>query len=124
MIRRYEDKDFEQVKSWLESRDMRVFHPNILPKTGFIVDEVAVVFLYRTDSDICYLENLVSNPNSEQETRDKAIKALIEEAFKEAKSQGFKFVIAVTDVPAVIERALSVGSHIETKKVLLTKQLS
>lgn len=123
-VRRYELEDFEQVQSWLEARGMKVFHPAILPKTGFIVNHVAAVFVYSTDSDICYLENLISNPNTDNKVRDEAIADLINEAFKEARSQGFKFIMAVTDVPAVIVRALQVGAQVEANKVLLTKQLS
>ncbi len=122
-VRKYEEKDFDQIKSWLELRKMKVIHPRILPKTGFIVDGVAAVFIYRTDSDLCYLENLISNPESDNEVRDTAIKSLVDEAFKEASLE-FKFILAITDLPAVITRALSVGAYIETNKVLLTKQLS
>lgn len=123
-VRRYVEADFEQVRSWLEARNMKVFHPAILPSTGFIIDNNAVVFLYKTDSDLCYLENLITNPSSDSAARDKAINLIIEAAFNEANRLGFKFVMSVTDVPAVIARALSLNAHIETNKVLLTKQLS
>ncbi len=123
MVRRYKPEDFSQVQSWLEHREMKVIHPSVLSQTGFIVDDTAVLFLYKTDSDVCYLENLFSNRESIPEYRNHAISLLIDEAFQEAKTQGFKFVMSVTDVPAVIARAVASGCQIEPNKVLLTKQL-
>ncbi len=123
MVRRYKDSDFEQISEWLIERGQKVFHPNVLPQTGFIVDQVAAIFVYETDSDMCYLENLVANPFINQEAKDYAITELIEAAFAHASNNGFKFILAVTDHPKVIERALAVGAHIEMNKVLLTKQL-
>lgn len=123
MVRRYVDGDFDQIQEWLKRRQMKVFHPNILPKAGFIVDEVAAMFLYETDSDICYLENLVSNPYINSEARDHAISLIVEAAFAYAVMQGFKFVMSITDHPQVIKRAIRSGAKVEPGKVLLTKQL-
>lgn len=123
MVRRYRDEDFDQVRQWLIDRNMKVFHPAILPKTGFIVDEVAVVFLYRTDSDIAYMENLISNPKSRDTDRDDAINQLVEVTFLAATQLGFKFVMAMTKNPKVIERAILAGAKCDGGNVHLTKQL-
>lgn len=123
MIRRYKPEDFKQIEQWLIDRGMKVFHPRVLPETGFIVDDIAAIFLFKTDSDSCYIENLVSNPHSDQAERDECIKQLLDTVLQEATRIGFKFAMAVTDSRPVITRALSHGAEIEPNKVLLTKRL-
>ena len=123
IVRKYQKEDFCQISEWLINRNSLVFHPNILPENGFIVDQVAAVFLYSTDSDFCYLENLVSNPDVDSKIRNEAISKMIEHAFAAASDLNFKFVLAVTDVPAVVARAVTLGAKTETNKTLLTKQL-
>jgi len=123
MVRRYKTEDFDQIKQWLIDRNQKVFHPRILPKVGFIVDDLAAVFLYQTDSDLAYIENLVSNPHAGYEERDDAICQVTDTALQAATILGFKFVMGVTKNKSVLVRAVKKGAKVEAGQFLLTKQL-
>lgn len=123
MVRKYKPEDFHQIETWLKDRSMKVFHPRILPENGYIVDEVCALFLYKTDSDISYIENLITNPHSEQEYRNLCINAVIEACFSRATELGYKFVMGVTDNFQVVKRAIYHEAQVEKDKYLLTKQL-
>jgi len=93
------------------------------PETGFIVDGVAAYFLYKTDSSVCWLENMISNKKADPQTKDEAIQKLAIAILHEAKVQGFKVAYATTDNVSVIKRAVTLGAKAKTAQILLTKDL-
>lgn len=121
MIRPYEDSDYEEVMTWLDARGIPRVHPDVFPPLGFIVPGHAAIWIYQTDSPFCYMENLYSNPASE----DKKIYVdlVIDTAVKAAKELGYKFIQSVTSHPSIIRRALKYGAKSETLQTLLTLQL-
>ena len=125
LVREFLPNDYEQLKSWLKKRDEHIFHQDVLPPCGFIVDGVAAMFLYETwKSPFCYMENMVTNPDASPSDRDKALKLITSACVEKAKELGFKFALAVTNEPTVIVRAIHHGAKVETGKALLTLQLS
>jgi hypothetical protein len=122
MVRRYTPEDYPEVASWgLEAGE--VYDPKNLPSIGFIVPGVAAQFLYTTDSNICFIENLVANPNTSKELRDVAIKCIVDQNLMMAKSLGYKVAYACTNIPAVIERAKQYGTVCTPNYTLLQKKL-
>lgn len=124
IVRRYMPRDFEQIKEWALTGFDTEYDSNQFPKTGFIVDGIAAFFLYRTDSTVCFLENMISNREACPIMKDKALDLLLEAAFKEAKAQGFKVAYATTNNPKVISRAIKHRVQIDIKHTLLTKNLN
>lgn len=123
--REYEPRDYEQIKAWLTSRGSHVFHPDVLPPHGFIVDGVAAMFIYETwKSPFCYLENMVTNQDASSDQRHLALSLITTACVEKARELGFKFAMAVTDEPTVIVRAVKHGAKTQTGKTLLTLQLS
>lgn len=116
-VRPYEQKDFEQVKSW--ARHGTTYESDLLPVTGFIVDGIAAYFLYETDSKVCWMENLIARKDSDPEERRKAIGMIIDSLLIEAKRKGYKVVYATTSNSALISRAMLVGAKPELNQVLL-----
>ncbi len=121
MIRQYREEDYEMVMSWLDARGMPRVHPNVLSTLGFIIPDVAVVWLYATNSDVCNIENLYSNPKAEN--KNQQINFLIDTAIKSAKNMNYKFIQSVTKSPAVIKHALKFGAKMETGQTLITLQI-
>lgn len=122
-VRRYTPEDYPMIKSWFLDRGMSAPLLTTLPQVGFVVPDVAAYFLYQTDSNAAYLENLCSNLNTTPEHRDAAIDLIVHEAMKAAKELGFTRCLAVTDNPTVVKRALLKGATAEPNKVLLIKLL-
>lgn len=121
MIRRYVPGDYEEVMTWFDKRDMKRIHEKVLSSVGYIIPNVCAVWIYGTDSDFCYLENLISNPDIEG--KSKSIDILINTCVKAAELLGYKFIISVTEHPGVIVRALRRGAKLQTKQTLITYQI-
>jgi len=122
-VRRYEREDFDQIANWAREGYGTDYEEHQFPETGFIVDGVAAYFLYQTDSSICYLENLISNPKADVELKAKGITLVVDALLEEAKEQGFSVAYATTGIPTVVFRAMQYGAHAQAKQTLLTKKL-
>lgn len=121
MIRRYQGKDYEQVMGWLVKRGQKKIHPDFLSEHGLIIPEKAAVWVYMTNSDVCYIENLITNP--EEVERAKWIKLLLDSSIKFARDAGFKFVLSVTNNESVIAHSVTFGAKITPGQSLITLQL-
>ena len=95
---------FEHVKGWLQHWNESMT-PEALPKTGFIIPDKAVGFLYRTDSSMALIENLVARPGLSREERNEAVDAIVTAVCEEAARQGFKTLLGYTVLDAVVKRA-------------------
>lgn len=121
-VRRYEPKDFEQIKAWGEQWGAE-YDEAQFPQVGFIVDGVAAYFLYSTDSVCCWLENMVTNREAEKEERKRALDLIVDAILSEARSLGFKVAYATTKNISAAKRAKTLGAHIATNHLLITKLL-
>lgn len=123
MVRRYAPEDFEQIKAWGKAYGAN-YEPDLFPPVGFIVPGIAAYFLYETPSKVCWLENLVSNPDANKEVKELAITAIITAILAESKRLGFKVAYATTDIPAVIKRATQHNAKASPNQTLLTLKIS
>jgi hypothetical protein len=94
MLRRYTQFDYATISEWGRKRQFPVLPPEFLPRTGLIHENYCVGFLYGTDSKICLMEWVISNPDSDKEERNIAMNELICALLEEAKRQGFKIVFS------------------------------
>ncbi|MBZ4417827.1 hypothetical protein [Myxococcus sp. RHSTA-1-4] len=99
---------FEQVKDWLQHWN-ELMVPEALPKTGFIIPGKAAGFLYRTDSSMALIENLVAAPGLPKDERNVAVDAIVAAVCEEAARQGFKMLLGYTLLDAVVKRAERTG---------------
>ncbi len=123
MIRRYKDSDYETICAWLDDWEIPKPTRGMLPKIGFIADEIAVGFLEQPDTNSCYFENVYSNRLTTKEEREVAINEIYDEALKTAKLLGFERMLSTTDHPMMIKRAYQRKSKVEINKVLVITHL-
>lgn len=121
MIRPYVESDYEDVMSWLDKRNMKRVHPDVLSDIGFIIPGVCAVWVYITNSDFCYIENLFSNPDVKNKFQH--ISFLLDTAKEAAIKLDYKFILSVTDNSSVIKHALMFGAEVESGKSLITLQI-
>ena len=121
MIRNYQDDDYEMVMSWFDARNMRRVHPKVLSPHGFIIPNVCALWMYPTESDFIYLENLISNPDAIRKAE--SVSSLIDTAIKWALEMDYKFMLSVTDNPSVIKKAIMKGAKMTSSQTLITFQL-
>jgi hypothetical protein len=70
---------------------------------------ICSIFLYFSNSDVCFLGWLVSSPTYREKDRYKAIAYLIDVASEEAFKQGRKYIYGVSNKQSVIERYVKSG---------------
>ncbi len=101
---------FEELNSWFLARDAgSPLVPETLPKVGFIIPGKAAGFLYQTDSNIAWIENLVAAPGLGKKERSELIDAIVLAVAAEARRRGFAALVGFTELDAVKERAERLG---------------
>ena len=103
------EKDFKTITSWFDERKIPSLRECELPQIGFIVDGVAACFLYKTDSSIANIENLISNPNSTKEDREKALPLILNKILRECLVSGYKTIYGITQAETVVNHADKLG---------------
>ena len=64
-------------------------------------DNKAMGFLYRTDTPLAMISNLVSDPASDQELRREAVQELVSDLMEIAKLQGYNQVSCATNIKSL-----------------------
>lgn len=104
-VSKIQSKDIASLKSWWEERSGIEFNPEVLSSFGYIVPDVAALYLYPImGSQVCWVGWPISNPKSSKEDRDKALDLLFDIIHKEAKDLGFKYVWTTSGVKPVQDR--------------------
>lgn len=107
-IRYVPELHFDSIKDWLRFWN-DTMTPEALPQTGFIIPGKAAGFLYRTDSSLAFIENLVAAPGMSREERTVHVDAIVAAICVEAAKLGFKILLGYTELDAVVKRAERFG---------------
>src|SRR5688500_8750332 len=101
------------LQHWCVQRELPATSLDILPTRGCIVRGIAAGFLYQTDSQVAFLEGIISNPESDDSDRDKALDVIFLALFDIAAALGFTFVWGFTCRPEVVTRAQRLGFQVD-----------
>lgn len=101
--RRIKPNDIYNIERWYEDRNTIPPEPFDYPEVGFIVDEIAAIFVYQTDASFALVEGLISNKNAHHEDRSDAIRALYESVITFARKEQYTKLLAITEHGSVIE---------------------
>lgn len=102
-------RHYEVLCKWLSFYDMEPIEAAHLPPTGFVVEGLAMGFLYKSDTKLAQIETLVANGYAPREARDAATDLVVEAIIAEARASGFAVLQGVTQLDAVVQRALKHG---------------
>lgn len=122
-VRPYTPQDFEQVRQWGEKWGAK-YSADLFPPLGFIVPGVCAYFVYETQSAVCWLENMVRNPDIPREVVDIALPLVVTSCLRAAKDNGYKVAYATTASDAVVDRALKHGATAFKGQTLLQLRLN
>jgi len=118
MIRAYQKSDFEEVSSWFHKRNIPITE-SYLPKHGFISPGIAAGFIYSTDANFCIFECFISNPNTEENTRDMELKKIVTAMIQQAKELGFEEAYGFATSQGMIRRGAEQGfKFVETTSTI------
>jgi hypothetical protein len=95
--RRIELSDLGEINSWYQERGLTALDAELLPKTGYIVPQIAVGFLYMTDSNMALLEGYITNPRASKRACITAIDSITSALLQAANELGVKHVLAFCD---------------------------
>lgn len=98
------DKDYNSLATWWEARGWPVLPKHSLPQTGYICNDICAAFIYKTDSTICFLEWIISDPKSDKDFRDESLDLLIKHCEMSAKEMNFKSIFTLTPNPTFGDR--------------------
>lgn len=90
-----EQKHYDMLKKWCEDRNIPAFEKELIPKIGFVVNDLIMGFLYQTDSGIMLIESYISDKNSDKEKRKESMKTLTETLLTVAHQLGAKIVMTM-----------------------------
>lgn len=97
------EQSYKVLVEWWKGHSWPIIPFNSLPKTGIIVDNTVAGFLYSTDSNVCMLEWVISNPKSEKLHRKECLDILFNELLSIAKNKGFEFCFTFVQNKGLIQ---------------------
>jgi hypothetical protein len=109
MVKPFTLEHYSEVHGWWEAHGWAPIALDSLPSTGFIVEGVCAGFLYSTDSNMCILEWVISNPNASKEARSEGLDDLIDALLKAAHDKKYKMVFTSVSHPKLMKRYTEFG---------------
>ena len=116
-VRPYTFLDYPTVKEWADKRSYPLFPTGCLSQTGLIIDGYCAGFLFRTDTNMCWLGPIISNPESDTDDRHRAIDLLLSEFVNLAKELKFEYIFASLVSKSLIERHKDAGFIVTDENV-------
>lgn len=111
-MRTYQPSDYKDILEWCFIRDINEPPQWALPKSGVIVDGIAVGFLILTNNHCGIIEYFISNPVSDKRERDKALDDIVVALLDIAKQMNVKMVTCNSQHPAIKDRAIKHGFNL------------
>lgn len=118
----YTDEEEHQLIHWYKQWELDTKVIDLLPKTGWIINNVGAIFLYETNSKVAFLDGFISNKRVKKEYLTIALDKLVRAACKHADEKGFKMISATTILPAVVERSKKFGFKVTGKYDMLIRE--
>ncbi len=102
----------EMIRSWARRRELPELRLDLLPPTGRIVPDLAVGFMYRTDTPIAFIESFVANPDADAAERDAAIDRVVHALFDDLRAAGCELIWGWTARDVIVARARKHGFRV------------
>ena len=113
-------EDYKELCSWWERWDWPILSKDMLPgegTSGVMVskDNVNIVagFLYWSNSDLVWLDWIISNPDYKDEDKKQAIELLIKTAEEMVKSAGKKYMMSISRSKSLLNIHEKLGWNID-----------
>lgn len=111
--------DYPLVCEWWRGHGQEPIALSILPPTGAFVtangERIAIAWLYRTDSPICWIEWFLRDPAKQF---DGAIESLVNYLMTTARRQGFRLVYCSVKNDSLVRRLRSLGFEVSEDKTM------
>lgn len=105
----FTEEHIPQLFQWFDQWDWNKQILDLLPPTGLIIENTAAIFLYYTNSKLCFVESFIANKETSKEFRNEALNELVKAAKELVSKQGFRYMVGYTTQPMVEDRAIKHG---------------
>lgn len=122
-VRPVNASDLKTLQNWYVLHDQSPESVYLLSDIGFIVDDYAAAFLYTTNSNVCWIESYISNPNTDKNERKKALDMITDEILKKAKELNYKVIICFIENKSTYNRCLDYGFTPGESKIIFSKRI-
>ena len=124
MIEAYEHKKHAFVlQAWLTHWGITIPPVELFSDIGFIVNDVAIGFLFTTNSGTAYIDHVCADPRASEMARDSALDDLLNHLGTVSQSMGYKFLTIITRIQALKDRLSYLGFVPEKEYMLYYKIL-
>jgi hypothetical protein len=102
MIRAFDmERDYDTLCGWLNHHRIADPDPHFFSDCGFVVDEKAIGFLFKTNSKSCYIDHVAADPAATPADRQLALLKLFRHLEETAKADGFDMITALAKLSAM-----------------------
>lgn len=96
------------LNSWASYFGLPAMPSEFLPEYGFLISiskvKVLAGFLYCTDSEIVFIENIISNPDANKDQKRSAIEKLLDTCALYAKEMLYSAIYIRSSLPSLISK--------------------
>jgi hypothetical protein len=103
-VRKFQYSDYPSLYSWWTAHKWQPVAIEALPKTGLVIEGVCAGFIYKTDSNMCLIEWIISNPETDKNVRNDALDLLINKLVDTAKEMGFTLAFTSVQHQGLLKR--------------------
>lgn len=97
------------IASWYAARKMRPPDPDVLSETGWIADERVAGWIYMTNSSLCMIEGIISNPFTASSLRQYSLQTLCSFLVDTSYILGYKRIMAASRLTGIYNIATKLG---------------
>lgn len=108
-------KHAEMVSKWFEAWGFPAHIMAILPSTGYVCEGVCAIFLYETNSNVCFIEGLIRNPEVDERIANECLDYIGDKIVDYARERGFEHIMSYSQYKAVADRAVKHGFKLNDK---------
>jgi hypothetical protein len=114
-VRHYRNEEFETIHQWwLAAREPAPLPGMMPPDSTFVVElndaPIVAVTIYLTNTpEVAYVENLISSPQLDADTRALAVECLNAYIGKFARARGYKRLMCMSEKAALMKRYKELG---------------
>ena len=121
-VRRVTPQDIGTIQQWYVDRGIPAPNEALIPPTGYMVDDTAAIFMYRTDTAIALLEGTIANPAAPADDRNEAIDKVLEALEADAATSGVKILLGCSIHSGMSTRMLNRGWQMTSLSTNFTKE--
>ncbi len=108
------DKYYSIAKDWWEGHQFPILPRTMLPKKVMVRyndnnEETHMIFIYHTDSELCWIGFPVSNPLLDRESKKGGLLNLIKGTIEYCKQSGFSHIFTTSPIIPIQEKLKESG---------------